>query len=96
MIKFIRFNEADWGKGFITHDDWKTLNFSVNKSIAQVTGEQDDIDKWADRIKGTEITQAAATKDLLTWEKGGLEAQKIELNAEITKIDVRIGQIGTP
>lgn len=90
MVVYATVDLNKWGKGSITHDDRKILDFSLNNNVITIIGDQKNIDTWVERNKCTVITEKAATTLIDSYTKAGLKAEKILLNNEITAINTKL------
>ena len=72
VTKYIRYNEEDMGKGFITHEDAAKIKFEIVSDLGKLYGETVDVDAW--------IAKWSCT---LT-DKATFDAEK---NKEVTTLD---------
>ena len=94
MYKY--FNISDkWGKGFITYDDRQKLklDFSVTGQICKVTGEEKNIEKWAERTEVKKITEEVALADIKQQTYNGLINRKAQLGSELIDIKSKIIEV---
>jgi len=73
MIKYV--NVLWSGKGFITHDDCKVLKFEYYENVMKITGEEDDVDAWVERVGGTIMPETDALEYIKNIQISRLETQ---------------------
>jgi len=82
------------GKGTIAHDDWAALSFVLHTVsdgiVAELTGDESDCTKWAERVKATVMKESDALAAIKTAEIAGLEAEKIAKTSELSSIDSKL------
>jgi len=69
MIKYV--NVLWSGKGFITHDDCKVLKFEYYENVMKITGEEDDVDAWVERVGGTIMPETDALEYIKIYKLAG-------------------------
>jgi len=93
MTKTFTADGSAWAKGFITHDDRKSLDFDVLPSlsglIVDVTGDESAIDAWASKHGLSEMKTSdrdAAVKEALL---AGADARLAEIASEKTALETK-------
>ena len=84
-----------WSKGFITYDDRQKLklDFTVIGQICKVTGEEKDIEKWAERTEVKKITEEVALADIKQQTFNGLINTKAQLEKELVDVENKITEV---
>jgi len=91
MLKYYNISDK-WKHGFITHDDRRKLklDFVVTGQICKVTGEEKDIEKWAERTEVHKITEEVALAEIKQLTFNGLMNKKAQLESELIDIESKI------
>ncbi len=94
MLKYYNISDK-WGKGFITHDDRQKLklDFTVTGQICKVTGEEKEIEKWAERTEVKKITEGTALADIKQLTLNGLINTKAQLENELVDVESKITEV---
>lgn len=75
----------NYGKGFITHQDQfvEGLSFEVIDNIVAVEGDEENINKWSDKVNGVDIIETEALIQLKTIKVRNLNSVIAEKEAEL-------------
>lgn len=94
MYKYYNISDK-WGKGFITHDNRQKLklDFVVTGQVCKVTGEEKDIEKWAERTEVKKITEEVALADIKRMTFNGLINRKAQLESELIDVESKINEV---
>ena len=87
--------DSKWDNGFITYDDRQKLklDFTVTGQICKVTGEEKDIDEWAERTGVKNITEETALADIKRLILNGLISTKAQLEKELVDVESKITEV---
>ena len=87
--------DSKWDNGFITYDDRQRLklDFTVTGQICKVTGEENNIEKWAKRTEVKKITEETALADIKQLTLNGLMNYKVQLEKELVDVESKIIEV---
>jgi len=85
---YVKLNkDADTGKGFILHEDWKTLSFAgYGGSVWKVDGAEKDVKAWADRVGGKIIADSIALPELDALKLTGVKAEILDMENKLVEL----------
>ena len=85
---YVKLNkDANTGKGFITHEDWKLLSFSgYSGPVWKVDGVEKNVKTWAERVGGVIISDALALPELDALNLVGIKAEIIRMETELVDL----------
>ena len=79
--------DANTGKGFILHEDWKLLSFAgYGGPVWKVDGAEKDVMAWVDRVGGTIIADKVALPELDALKLIGIKAEIIRMETELVDL----------
>jgi len=79
--------ETNTGKGFILHEDWKTLSFEGYGDIYKVTGDEKSISDWVARVKGSIMANVAAWTALKMAKFIAVNNEIVETQNKLTELN---------